>query len=193
RLRSVFYATPYRPTGLATDARAVIRLVDELRWLNGIVLRAAPKQHPKLPDREVCAVKIAASEVLSRAAELLEHPRRSCEPLHGAVVRMHDALAELEQETTARLPGEDRASAVVSALDPSFRSQELSFVVGQIATNIEFAAAAQRRGWFARLLGRQPQGFSGPLASVQERAGAHVRWSSSWLHNSVRGAIALAV
>ena len=35
----------------------------------------------------------------------------------------------------------------MSALDPSFRAQELSFVVEQVATNIEFAAAAERRTW----------------------------------------------
>ena len=35
-----FFATPYRPTGLSTSARAVVRLVDELRWLNTIVLRS---------------------------------------------------------------------------------------------------------------------------------------------------------
>jgi hypothetical protein len=39
-LDKLFLATPYRPTGLSTRARAEIRLVDELRWLTGAVLRA---------------------------------------------------------------------------------------------------------------------------------------------------------
>ena len=34
QLQRAFFATPYRPSGLSTDARAVVRLVDELRWLN---------------------------------------------------------------------------------------------------------------------------------------------------------------
>src|SRR3954465_11936623 len=33
-LHRVFFATPYRPTGLSTAARTTVRLVDELRWLN---------------------------------------------------------------------------------------------------------------------------------------------------------------
>src|SRR3954447_5856417 len=37
-LHATFFATPFRPTGLSTAARAVVRLVDELRWLNGIVV-----------------------------------------------------------------------------------------------------------------------------------------------------------
>ena len=200
RLYTLFFATPYRPTGLATDARAIVRLVDELRWLNGLVLRSAPKHHPRAPNRDVCAVKVGAGEVLSSAADLLEHPAGSCQPLHDAVTRMRDALAALERSTTTRLPVDEAdgtaaesPQAVISALDPSFRAQELSFVTGQIASNVEYAAAAQRRSFLARLLGRQPEGFTGPLTSLQERAGAHVRWSSSWLQNSLRGAVALAM
>ena len=44
-----------------------------------------------------------------------------------------------------------------------------------------------------RLLGRQPAGLAGPLASAQERAAAHVQRHSVWLHNSVRGAVGLAL
>ena len=49
-LRKVFFATPYRPTGLSTAARTVVRLVDELRWLNEIVLSAAPQPHRRMSD-----------------------------------------------------------------------------------------------------------------------------------------------
>ena len=200
-LQTLFFATPYRPTGLTTDARAVVRLVDELRWLNAVVLHAAPKHHPRSPNRRAVAVKVSAAEVLDRVAALLDDPGRSSAELHRAVEKMRDELASLEQATTSQLPSDDTADSdgartgpeVVSALDPSFRAQELSFVVGQIATNADFAAAAARRGWLQRILGRQPAGFAGPLSSAQERAGAHVTWGSSWLHNSLRGAVALGL
>ncbi len=54
QLESTFFATPYRPTGLSTDARAVVRLVDELRWLNSVVLRSAPRPSTA-PPRGRCA------------------------------------------------------------------------------------------------------------------------------------------
>src|SRR5262249_6187266 len=38
-LRSAFLATPYRPTGLSTPARTTVRLVDELIWLNSVVIQ----------------------------------------------------------------------------------------------------------------------------------------------------------
>jgi uncharacterized membrane protein YccC len=200
-LQRTFFATPYRPTGLTTDARAVVRLVDELRWLNAIVLRAAPKQHPPLRSPQVCAVKEAAAAVLEQAGELLEAPRRSSEGLEAAVERLHAALEALEGATIALLTAQtaptertrQSAPSIVSSLDPSFRAQELSFVVAQIATNTGFASAATRRSWVDRLLGRQPAGLHGPLSSAQERAGAHVERHSLWLHNSLRAAAALGL
>jgi hypothetical protein len=201
RLQSLFFATPYQPTGLSTDARAVVRVIDELRWLDELVLRSAPHSHPPEPNRPVCRVKRAAAEVLERAADLLDSPHSSSEALDQALARMREALGALARATITALPTEpgaaDRsredARKIVSALDPSFRAQELSFVAGQIAASAGFAAAAERRSWLDRILGRQPTGFTGALASVRERAGSHARWSSSLLQNSLRGAAALGL
>jgi hypothetical protein len=86
------------------------------------------------------------------------------------------------------VPGDE-----ISSLDPSFRAQELSYIVSQIAGNIDLAAAAERRSWLEQLLGRRPAGLAGPLAAAQERAGAHVERHSLWLQNSVRGAAGLGL
>jgi hypothetical protein len=199
RVHDVFFTAPYRPTGLATDARAVIRLVDELRWLNSIVLRSAPKLHPSRPNPEICRVKTAAASVLDCAATLLEDPRGGGQVMMSALAEMQSAREELEHDTTSVLPArpsanrDDEARELVSALDPSFRAQELSFVVTQIATNSDLAAAAERRTWIDRVLGRQPEGLPGLLSAAQERAGSRVARSSLWLHNSIRAAAALAV
>jgi hypothetical protein len=84
-------------------------------------------------------------------------------------------------------------SEFLSALDPSFRAQELSFAVAQIGNNIDLTAAAERRSWLERLLGRQPEGVSSQRRAAQERAAAHAERHSVWLHNSVRGAIGLGL
>ena len=111
------------------------------------------------------------------------------------------ALGDLERSTIALLPvpatggsnGDQHAQEVVSSLDPSFRARELTFVVTQIAINTDFAAAAARRSWIERLLGRQPEGLQGPLTSAQQRAVAHLARQSLWLRNSLRGAVALGL
>ncbi len=202
-LDKLFLGTPYRPTGLSTKARAEIRLVDELRWLSGVVLRSGVRLRPPHPDQTVCGVKLAAAGVLDCAASALgSEGAQAPDDLTAARDRLHTALRELEEHTTS-LPaaqaqpragnGQVSATAVVSALDPGFRAQELAYITDQVASNVEFAAAAGRRTWLQRLLGRQPAGFTGPLSSAWERARAHAELSSSWLHNSLRGATGLGL
>jgi len=198
-LDRLFLATPYRPTGLSTRARAEIRLVDELRWLANVVLRAGSPLRPPAANEAVCGVKLAAADVLETAAAALAggpsgELRRSRE-------RLLDALRALENHTTGVAVGQPEliaeetalAGIVVSALDPSFRAQELAYVTDQIGANVEFAVAASQRSWVERLLGRQPEGFDGAFASIRERALAHAEPSSSWLHNSLRGGSGLAL
>ena len=196
-----FFATPYRPTGLSTSARAVIRLVDELRWLNTVVLRSVLTAPAAMkPRSEVRAVKRAAAAALDAAADLLETPGRSGDALSAATAKLQAALEELERtsgdalpESSASVDAEENARRVVTALDPSFRSQELSFIVMQIAANVDFAARAERRTWLDKVLGRQPEGFVGLLTAAHQRAGSHAERGSLWLHNSLRGAAGLGL
>ena len=197
-LHGGFLATPYRPTGLSTPARTIVRLVDELNWLNG-VLQSRPVPGAGTVGLSTCAVKTAAAQALERGADLLETPGASPDALRNALAGLQRALATMEVSATTQLPAirassaEDGSRELVSALDPSFRAQELSFAVTQIARNIDLTAAAERRSWWQRFSGRQPAGVAGPLAAAQERAVAHFDLHSVWLHNSVRGAVGLGL
>jgi uncharacterized membrane protein YccC len=200
-LHDVFYATPYRPTGLSTAARTVVRLVDELQWMEGVLADAAPDPGVR-HDRSVCDVKLAAAVVLERGAALLDAPSRSPAELRAALDALDEQVSALELDARLKLPSRaaagdvavaDSTGSVLSAIDPSFRAQELSFVVAAIGRNIDLAAAAERRSWLAQLLGRAPADVRGTLASAQERAGAHVERHSLWLQNSIRGAAALGI
>ncbi len=204
-LRRVFLATPYRPASLSTAGRATVRLVDELYWLSAIVAQAAQPSGGAPVNHDVCAVKTAAATVLDRGAELLSTAGGDCSELHAAMDDLRESVARMEEGATAVLPvrapaggkagvrGEPAAGEFITSLDPSFRAQELGFAVTSIAVNIDLAAAAERRSWPQRLLGRQPQGLVGPLGAVQQRATSHVDRNSVWLHNSVRGAAGLAL
>jgi uncharacterized membrane protein YccC len=205
-LRRGFLATPYRPASLSTSGRATVRLVDELGWLSEIVDQAA-RPTPGTPlNRHACDVKIAAAAVLERGAELLGVMGGDSAKLHDSVDRLRAAVDEVERGATEYLPvrsapngaGADDAEEIpsrefISSLDPSFRAQELGFAVTSIAENIDLTAAAERRSWLERLLGRQPKGIAGTLSAAQERASSHVDRNSVWLHNSVRGAAGLAL
>jgi uncharacterized membrane protein YccC len=186
-LRRVFLATPYRPASLSTAGRTTVRLVDQLGWLSAIVAQASRPAQGAPVNRPACAVKIAAAAVLERGAELLAVTGGDCAQLHDSLGELRQALEQVEQDAT------DVPAGDVSSLDPSFRAQELGFAVTSIAANIDLTAAAERRSWLERLLGRQPKGVVGTLSAAQQRAGSHVDRNSVWLHNSVRGAAGLAL
>ena len=200
-LRTAFDATPYRPTGLSTGSRALVRLVDELTWLSSILADSAPPLdgHPAC-DIDAQFVRRAAAAVLDEVATLLDTPRGSPDGLHAASEHLRRAMADMEHNATTRLPvGRGGAGTpsqvhpVIGALDLSFRAQELGFATLQIADNVDLSAAAERRGWSERLLGREPGAVTQPLAAARERAAAHLQPQSVWLHNSLRGALGLGI
>jgi uncharacterized membrane protein YccC len=200
KLRHSFFATPYRPTGLSTAARTLIRLVDELVWLNAILERMPAAANRRATDRAVCDVKLAAAATLEDGAALLDAAAGNPAGVRRDLQRLGEARDAMERTTMSAVSGHGMpessvpgAAEYVNALEPSFRAQELTFAVSAIAANIGLTVAARQRTWWQQLLGRQPAGASSALASAQERAGASAQRHSVWLHNSVRGAIALAL
>jgi uncharacterized membrane protein YccC len=200
-LRKAFNATPYRPTGLSLGSRALVRLVDELTWLSAIMTESAlPSDGAPTCDRGAHVARRAAAAVLNCAADLLENSHADPEPLRAATRELRAAMAAMEDGATVRLPvdrpvdgTESGVREFLGVLDLSFRAQELGFATLQIASNVELAAEAEQRGWFAKLLGLEPGAVRQPLAAAWERGRAHVEWHSVWLHNSLRGAVGLGI
>jgi uncharacterized membrane protein YccC len=212
-LQRTFLATPYRPNGLRTPTRTITRLVAELGWLNLIVIKSAHRSARVVVSRPAIAVKAAAGAVLERGADLLAVTGGSGYDLQAALTELSAALTRLEDHAAAELPAKpvaagilpaediagsaggqvDHVSMVVSALDPAFRAQEVGFAVSLIGRTTRLTAAAERRNWPERMLGRQPEGLPGALSAAEERAAAHVEPHSVWLRNSIRGAAGLGL
>ena len=202
-LRSSFLAMPYRPTGLSTPARTTVRLVDELIWLNSIVIQ--PGLHRDGINRAALRVREAAAAVLGRAADLLDSRGGSSDELDAALTELAAAHAKLQEGVTADLPvrslrpvsgpaaGGEPAVEFITSLDPAFRAEELSYAVSLIARTAELTAAAERRSWRERWLGRQPEGVPGTLSAARERITSYLEPHSVWLHNSLRGAAGLGL
>ena len=186
-LRSAFLATPYRPTGLSTPARTTVRLVDELNWLNSIVIQ--PGLHRDGVNRAALRVKEAAAAVLERAADLLDSRGGSSDELDAALTELAAAHAKMQEGVTGGGP----AGEFITSLDPAFRAEELSYAVSLIARNAGLTAAAERRSWRERWLGRQPEGVPGTLSAARERITSYLEPHSVWLHNSLRGAAGLGL
>lgn len=198
-LRRAFDTTLYRPTGLSTGSRAVVRLVDELTWLCTIVAdSAAPPGGTPPCDHSAHVVRRAAAAALEQSARLLDSPCAGPEALRTSLAELRSAMEDMECSAGTRLPvhqlsppSPSSVHAFLGTLDLSFRAQELGFATLQIAGNVDLAAAAERRGWPDRLLGREPGSLGGPFAAARDRGAAHLQPHSVWLHNSLRGALGL--
>lgn len=208
-LRTAFFRTPYRPTGLTASARILVGLVDKVIWLGSILDRMPFEPEHGLTDEPVARVKQAAAEVLEHAADVLQQGAGASAGLHAALDRLHHERAEMEKSTTATLP--DRHSAAVAAaragagpgeaaaafvgnLMPSFRAQELATSVTAIGTSVDLIVANLKRTTWQLLLGRnRPQAAGSSIVVARQGAAAHAEVHSVWLHNSLRGAAALAI
>ena len=211
-----FLGTPYRPTGLGTSARMIIRLTGEIGWVHSIIGQPVRHGSGSVISRPACGVKIAAARVLERGADLLSVTSGEAGELRAALDELTASLGRLEDGAAAELPagvngsgappgasgpgqpstasqGAASSTKLVSALDPAFRAQELGFAVSLAGRSVELAAAAERRSWPDRVLGRAPAGLPSALSAAETRAAAHVEPHSVWLRNSVRGAAGLGL
>ncbi|WP_233265334.1 FUSC family protein [Leifsonia sp. AG29] len=206
-LGRTFVATPYRPTGLSAAARTVVRLVDELTWLNTVIDQfdrygrmVSSSEEPA--HAAAWQVKEAAADALETGAALLAGHGGDPSPLETRLERLEAARASVEAVAMSHplasadaraAPSRSMVREAMIGLDPAFRAQELAYAVSTVARNIVLTARAERRTWWQRVLGRQPSGLPGPVAAAAERASGFIGRDSVWLRNSIRGAIALAV
>jgi uncharacterized membrane protein YccC len=192
-LRRTFRGTAFRPVGLTTGSRALIRLVEELEWLGSVVLALSADEMRAWPEL-ARATTGAAADVLTASAGVLGADRRaSLEDDHG----LGDAIDRLGRERR-RVASEFRASldpATSSAAGlPSYQGHEVSHAAALIGATVAWAAEADARPVFDRLLGRPAAHTSTlPLSPVVQIATSQVERHSVWLQNSIRGALGLGL
>ncbi len=205
-LQRQFLATPWRPTGLGASARAVVRLVDEISWMQTVVAELDDDPRPSSLQTQSIDVQRASEKVLLECATLLEMRSAPLAPLATARTALTSAMSEMERDlehhlSTALSPSkgatnpnttDSPVARLFSSLDFSFRSREVGYGVERIATDVDQAITAERRGFFDRVLGHEP-GDTTPLGSARARIASHLQRHSVWLHNSVRGATGLAL
>jgi uncharacterized membrane protein YccC len=190
KLRQTFRGTTYRPVGLSTGSRALIRLIEELEWLHGIVAETTPEAAAGWPDvaRRACA---AGGVLLRASGQALDAGRT---PTDADVAALSQARAELQ---TVRV--EVAAATKVGLASPNgvagpYQAHEIAYASALIGSTVAWTAAADRRPLIDRLLGRPPA--ESPFgASTPERRllRQYVDRHSVWLRNSIRGGIGLGL
>ncbi|WP_405886195.1 FUSC family protein (plasmid) [Streptomyces sp. NBC_01136] len=203
-LRLAFSGASYQPTGLAEAERALVRLIDQVVWLDAILRRMPLNPRPRSIALAVCEVKTEAATLLGHSAVLLESAADDPRLLDAELRRLFRARQHMEHAVTSALPlhparvrpgmsSDSELSEFMISLEPAFRAQEMTCAVSVIATQAGLLVAARRRGWRRRLLGRPLGGTKSALASAREDLRAHAERHSVWFHNSARGAAALGL
>ena len=191
-LRRTFRGTAFRPVGLTSGSRALVRLVDELEWLGAVVRLLSTEQMDTWPQlaRDASA---AGAEVLRACGGVLNADRRSqLADDHG----LNEALAELAV-ARHRVAAETRA-----LLDPDstaevelpYQGHQLGYTAALIGETVRWAAESDARPVLDRVLGRPPaHDTSAPLSPALTIATSQFERHSVWLQNSVRGAVGLGL
>jgi uncharacterized membrane protein YccC len=213
-LHRSFLGAPWRPTGLGVASRASDRLVDELLWTDTLVSSFERPPVTTNVHRQACLIRTAAADVLDACANLLVEPSSSPDALKIAQRHLKEEIETTRRDAISRAPISTRAESsdaspqgvsltseatdaqvveFVDSLMPGFRAQELGYVVLEVGADVDLATAADRRGWLDRFVGREPGDASARFTAIRARASAHFDWRSVWLHNSLRGAIALTI
>jgi uncharacterized membrane protein YccC len=191
-LRRTFRGTAFRPVGLTTGSRALVRLVDELEWLGAVVRSLSTENMDAWPPLARDAV-FAAGDVLRASAAVLYAAARSVlVDDHGLTEALHqlsDARHRVAAETRALLNPSSTA-----AVEIPYQGHELSYAGSLVGDTVRWAAESDARPAIDRVLGRPPAHPSAsPLSPAVEIATSQIERHSVWLQNSIRGAVGLGV
>lgn len=188
-LRRRFMATPHRPTGATGISAAIASLVEELGWLHGLIF---------IPGAGIDADGSRAERLRNAIADLLEACGGALrgERVPLPVEPVDSALLDLVEHSNSELArtGADGTEAAARRLEYEFRLRKLTYAtldttrMVEIVTEREPAPGILGRawGWF-RTGSRRQARATGRIISE------HTDLSSSWLQNSIRGAIGIAL
>lgn len=212
RLNKQFSATPYPPTGGASSAIGLSKLVGRLEWVASIGVQLGDDHllsDPRFVGEraQARAVIEASGQTLSKAAGLISdgaaHPvsdpariadvQEATRHLDALIVTDLDAdVATVVEEESGLLGavggGVEGDKIPGGSLDPGFHARGLGVAVGFVADAALESAGAEPASYRTRLMSDV-----GSAHDVGHRLLSHLSFRSVWFRNAVRGAAGLAL
>ncbi len=210
RLRNQFSGTPYPPTGAASGAVALSKLVGRVEWVVGNTAMVGD-EHWSTEPLPARAVTEEVAETLRQTANLIcdrdAHPIDDPEPIRAVQdsTRQLDALigAALKADVSSLTsvapdPGEaapgaadrepDEDERLAGELDPGFHARALGIATEMVADAALEAAGAEP------VVDRRMGMTDGSASRVYaHRLLPHLSFRSVWFRNALRGATGLAI
>jgi uncharacterized membrane protein YccC len=205
RLRRQFSGTPYPPTGAASSAVALSKLVGRIEWVANNMAMTDGRQWPSGPgpahdvtEKVAETLHLTAALICDGEAHPVDDPARIAELREST--RVLGALMSATREadvaslTEATPPSELRPvvgqvdETLADSLDPGFHARALGIATEMVADAALEAAGAETV--VDRRLGRADESTAHLFAP---RIISHLSFRSVWFRNSLRGAFGLAV
>jgi len=207
-LRKQWVATPYPPTGLAPIQVAVAKMLSRVEWAGVLAVVGPDEVDLVLNSPTARELNAATAQALRCVSAVIGPTAEGRPPGQQAAAQLTAALAELHRDrraslrwavdrlvSQATLGSEIQQQASASALafvDPTFRARQLGLATEEIGA-LALAAAGLPVPSPEAAPDVRPAGFMAATRALWQRAATHLTWRSVWLHNSLRGAAALAL
>jgi uncharacterized membrane protein YccC len=198
QLRKQFSATPYPPTGAASEAVALSKLVGRVEWVAGNSALLA-QEHWSTEPPAALGVTEQVAETLHRASTLIcdtsGHPVANpvlIEALQGATRRLDELINAEQHEDMTSLAISDEVTAVgdqglATALDPGFHARALGIATEMVADGALEAAGAEG------VVDRRMGAVAADPHPLFHRVVSYLSFRSVWFRNALRSAIGLAL
>lgn len=207
RLRQQFAATPYPPTGAASNAVALSKLVGRVEWVAGTtaIIDAAHWSNESVAARRVTeqiatTLDRTAAVICDENAHPIDDPVRIRE-LEAATIKLDQLIkTEIEEEESQVLhsaaddvpavadPVSSDDEGIAAALDPGFHARAVG-----IATQMVADAALETAGAVAVFDPGLGLGNASTPHLYLRRILDHLSFRSVLFRNAVRGALGLAI
>jgi uncharacterized membrane protein YccC len=207
QLQRQFSGTPYPPTGAASGAVALSKLVGRVEWVagNSAMLGDDWSTEP-IPAR---AVTLQVADTLHQAAALIcdgeghpVHDPTRVKALQQSTLKLDQLMtaaldADVTSLTEAEIPSpastahdeSDRSVSIAGSLDPGFHARALGFATEMVA-DAALEAAGAEAAVIDRRFGMNDESVS---QAVGTRLLSHLSFRSIWFRNALRGAVGLAL
>jgi uncharacterized membrane protein YccC len=197
-MMTLFVATPYRPTGLATADQALASVVHLLEWCTSLSCDYL-SGHPDPISAADADLVTESARVLRDVAGLLDGSMGESWPdPRPGLLRLEDSR---EASLTQQLALSGDHASVHALASNAVHAQSIAVTVEAVAADALIASrhadpktiADVRRRWY----GATSEPARGRIISAMTRlvrpARSHANIRSVWFRNSVRGALALAL
>jgi uncharacterized membrane protein YccC len=186
-LRLAFRVSTSRPVGLSAGGRLLGRTINDLESLFTDTRDLAGPT----ASSEVEPVAAASAAVLDAAADALDDRSTSNRTQLEASIA---TLGTVREQALSSWLGSVLGGGPASAGGATERVHGLAYSTDEVGRHIAASIDADARPVLDKLLGRGTTMVDAdPISAIERLSRYHLNWRSVWFHNSLRGALGLAL